>query len=90
MAQSLTFALDEQTGKYQATATVNSDFNLHIAFANGAQYIDVLQQTDGNTFGHVSEQLTSVMDADFINAVYPKTIKILCTANPTEASVTES
>ena len=78
-------------GKYEATATVNASFNLHLEFA---RYVNtsVFQRTAGTEYAGVRGSNSQVMtyDNDFFVEVYPKDIKVVCEDNPQVAILTEA
>ena len=71
-------------GLYEATATVNGDFNIHIERAqSGSISINVSTVEDAeyqNVFGRAQAGLT--FDKDFRAAVYPKYVQILSSSVP--------
>ena len=80
----LTFTQNAE-GLYEATATVNGDFNVHIERAQaGSISINISTVENGeyqNVFGRAQAGLT--FDKDFRAAVYPKYVQILSSSLPT-------
>lgn len=66
-------------GAYIATATVNSDFNVHIeTYRSCSISVDittVANKNFANKFGQIIED--NVFDKDFHAAVYPKYVRIV-------------
>lgn len=87
----------EENGKWVATATVNGPFNLHIERAE-AGAIELHQRTtnDGNYAPCVGvpERLLykadKVIDYDFGQMVYPKSVRIVSYKAVTTATITEA
>lgn len=73
----LTFT--ETDGVYIATATVNSDFNVHIetyrSCSISIEISTVENKNFANKFGQIIEN--NVFDKDFHAAVYPKYVRII-------------
>lgn len=69
----------ETNGVYIATATVNSDFNIHIETHKSCgisiEISTVENKNFANKFGQIIEN--NVFDKDFHAAVYPKYVRII-------------
>ena len=80
-----------QGGGYEATATVNSNFNLHVE-RNEASLLTMAVSTvqDGAYLMKMSVTGQMNIDEDFKAMVFPKYIKIFSLTQPTVGYITES
>lgn len=80
------------SGQYEAEATVNADYNLHVEMAKSGQVI--LSQTTVQGESEAVKAVGSVgadgvFDEDFDAIVYPKYITVKTTALPKKGIITE-
>lgn len=80
-----------QTGGYEAIATVNSDFNLHLERGvPGILSLEVSTLENGSYVPKLVDTHSLVIDQDIHASVYPKYIRVYSSSLPTEAYITES
>ncbi len=77
---------------YEVEFEVTSDFNLHIERPRGGEFY-VYQKGIANARYAIVDYIggrigKDVIDLDFIAAVYPKHIKVVCESEPSMAIVT--
>lgn len=92
----LTFKTSEQkfngVPAYEVEFTVTSDFNLHIERKSRGYFFVYSKAVSSGKYAIVNnlgqQNGKSVIDLDFVGAVYPKYIKVVSESQPTKAIVT--
>lgn len=89
----LNFEQIGDSGTYEAEATVNADFNLHIEMAKSG-WVILSYSTVENEGYSVKDSCNvgadGVYDEDFDAIVYPKYVKVRTTALPKKGYITEN
>lgn len=85
-----TLAFNKVGDAYVAEFETPADFNLHIEQEQPGGVL-VYQRTAGAQYGLIKEAASfqgAVLDVDFMGGIFPKSIKVVCSHQPSVAIVT--
>lgn len=87
----MTFTKDSKTGLYIAEETVTKDFNIHLEVEGYAKVaVGISTTSAGKKVTVYNETINGVMDRDFSAVIYPKYVKISCSAVPKSSAITKA